>query len=129
MPAEPGFLRSPPLHATQMWENNNYNFLTIAFAQEWNSQYQFTLVDVAEIINFQLRHRLVDGRLKNGARGYLLKTITGYPKQPKRTGEFCIWHILSGPNLCNKIFRLLPGDHPGGEHGDHGENSGATASA
>lgn len=129
MLAEPGFLRTPPLHATQMWETSVYNLLTMAFAQMWDSQYQFTLVDVAELINFQLRRRLVDGRLKNGARGYFLKTITGYPKQPKRTGEFCVWFVSSGPNLCNKIFELDPNNHPGGEHADHGEKSGDTATA
>ena len=121
MPAEPGFLHAPPLHPTQMWENNNYNLLTMAFAQVWNSQYQFDLRDVANLIIYGLQARLEDGSLKNGARGYLLKTIPGYPKQPKRTGEFCVWYILSGPNLCNKIFELDPNNHPGGDHGDHGD--------
>ena len=129
MPAEPPFLHTPPLHPTQMWEGNNYNQLYMVFAKVWNSQYDFTLLDVNELIYDGLWPRLGDGRLKNGARGYLNKDIEGYPKQPKRTGEFCVWHILSGPNLCNKIFELDPNNHPGGDHGDHGEDYRDAATA
>ena len=129
MPAEPGYLHNPPLHATQMWGYNHYNTLTITFAQTWNSYFQFTLLDVAELIDLPLRLRLADGRLKNGSRGYFLKTIAGYPEVLGRTGEFCVWHVLSGPNLCNKLFNLQPYSYRGGEVGDHNEKNDDTATA
>ncbi|KAL8950872.1 MAG: hypothetical protein Q9222_003126 [Ikaeria aurantiellina] len=115
MPADPPFARHPPHHATQLWDNY-YNYLVLAFAQDWDSQYEFTLPDVAEIINFQFRQRLVDGRFRNGARGYFEKEVKGVqPVQPKRTGEFCMWYILSGPpNVCERFFELDPNNHPGG---------------
>ncbi|KAL8825342.1 MAG: hypothetical protein Q9170_007828 [Blastenia crenularia] len=116
MPTAPGFRRHPPLHATQLWEGNHYNYLVLVFAQDWDSQYVFTLPDIAEIMNFEFRQRLVDGRLRNGARGYFEKEVKGVvPKQPKRTGEFCMWYISSGrPDICGRLFGLDPNEHPGG---------------
>ncbi|KAI4193945.1 MAG: hypothetical protein LQ350_008066 [Teloschistes chrysophthalmus] len=117
MPAEPPQLPTPPLHATQLWETNLYNTLLIVFAQFWTSQYSFTLVDIAEIIQFQFRKRLVDGGLRNGVRGYFEKRVKGHvPVYLTRTGEFCLFFAFleEEANLCERLFSLHPDDHPGG---------------
>ncbi|KAI4086144.1 MAG: hypothetical protein L6R37_008440 [Teloschistes peruensis] len=77
MPAEPPILRDSPLHATQLWQSNHYNILRVVFAQSWFRRYNSTLPDVAEIVQFHFRQKLVDGSLRNGARGYFDKKVKG----------------------------------------------------
>ena len=116
---EPSFLRSPPVHATQMWEGNYYNLLHIVFAQNWNSfnLINFTLLDLAEVLHFKFRKRIDNGGLKNAARGSYAQMINGYPRP---VGEFCVWHTNIWPNLCNQLFSLDGNDHPGGDFGTDG---------
>lgn len=116
---EPDFLISPPVHATQMWEGNNYNLLHIVFAQDWNSFsfVNFTLLDVAEVLHFHMRKRLNNGELKNEARGSYAWEINGI-RRP--VGEFCVWHTDIWPNLCNKLFSIEAVNHSGGDFGTHG---------
>ncbi|KAL8940128.1 MAG: hypothetical protein Q9216_002982 [Gyalolechia sp. 2 TL-2023] len=100
----------PSLHMRQIFTSNYDSRLYLAVAQGWKTQYDFSLLDVAELINFHLRPRVLDGRLTVGTRGKLDKVVKGRPREPKWVGEWCMWYVGHGHSICERLFSNGPRD-------------------
>ncbi|KAI4131083.1 MAG: hypothetical protein LQ338_001404 [Usnochroma carphineum] len=105
MPVEQRFGASPPLHRYQMSEAGFSSWLYIVIAQDWNSQYNFTLLDIAKLLQFGFRPRLADGTLRTGTRGTLTKEQSGQQEHPNMVGGFCMWYV-NAPSICDELFHL-----------------------
>ncbi|KAL8943446.1 MAG: hypothetical protein Q9211_000978 [Gyalolechia sp. 1 TL-2023] len=117
MPVEPPDRYNPPKHRRQLSAPNYDNWLYLVVAQRWNAQFDFTLLDIAELINYYFRPRIVEGRLTVGTRGSFEEVVDGRPREPKQVGEWCIWYIDQGDNICERLFTLRHEQPPWSSNG------------
>lgn len=80
VPLEVPDLYAPPDHRRQLFVANDDSWLYIVVVQRWNAWFDFTLLDIAELINCCVRPRVMDGRLTVETRGYFEGVVNGMPR-------------------------------------------------